>query len=76
MIIRILILSLLIWIILRYVKKYIKNQNITRNKRNSFTKTNKCVICGTYIAENKTVFRNGKSYCSSRHRDTDTRHNS
>lgn len=65
---RLLLLIVALWVILRFLKKLLNKADTPRPSRYpSTTDVLRCGHCGTYVPRNEGIDRDGKFYCSHRH---------
>lgn len=68
--IRLIVIALIIYLILRMLKRWSKNKNVAPSKQeNKLHKMVRCGVCQLHIPEDEALLKNGDFFCSQAHLD-------
>lgn len=70
--IRLIVIALIIYLLLRIYKRWAANKNIHSKKEDRSIKENimvRCSICQLHVPQNEALEKNGEFYCSQKHLD-------
>ena len=65
--VRILVIALIIYLLIRIFKGWAANNKSTANNRSKEEKMVRCEVCQLHVPENEAISDNGKYYCCSEH---------